>query len=413
MSELKSRFQTGFVAKPGVLMIRSLLSLTILMISVVMTPAGTASQRRLTGDPTIPFRVQPVASECPSATASIPPPEAVQPTDFVELERKPCFGSCPVYTVQIRGDGQVHWQQRSLGPAGADTTASPAEARALLEKLRTGGFWSLCGSYSIGATDGDMVITTVHIAGQEKRVSDYFRSAPKLLLDFENEIDALVDTHRRLHGDPRLESVASLRLPGAPAGYGIFSNLGRDAEGTKPGLTPLMQASTKGDVAEIRRQLSFGTDPNAQDSSGWTALMYATQTDRTEAIKILLDAGASPNMRSYLGQTALMAVAGTYTSGPEKFRLLLAAGADVNVQDIDGHTALMFAMYGALASDDTAPSFLQRAELISLMRAAGARTDLRDAKGLTALAYLDEEASRYPQQKIEFDKLRRILVLPQ
>src|SRR5262249_55580232 len=157
------------------------------------------------------------------------------------------------------------------------------------------------------------VITTVHIAGQEKRVSYYFNSGPTLLQDFEFEIDGLVDTHRRLHGDPRLESVAGLRRPGLGAGYSISSNLRADAEGAKPGLTPLMRASAKGDAEEIRRQLSSGADPNAQDSSGWTALIYATQTDRPEAIKILLDAGASPNTRSYLGQTALMAVMGAYS----------------------------------------------------------------------------------------------------
>src|SRR5207249_4225419 len=138
-----------------------------------------------------------------------------------------------------------------------------------------------------------------------------------------------------------------------------------------------MQASAKADVEEIRRQLSAGADPNAQDSSGWTALMYATQADRAEAIKLLLDAGASPNLRSYLGQTALMAVAGAYSSAPEKFRLLSPVGADVNAQDLDGHTALMFAMYGALAFNE--PGFLQRMELISLMRAAGAGADFRDA----------------------------------
>jgi ankyrin repeat protein len=396
-------------------MVRLFLSLTILMMS--MTPAWTASQqspaRRPAGPAITPFRLQPIAADCPSATASIPPADPVQPDDFVELQRTPCFGSCPVYTVQIRADGQVHWQLPSLRPAGAAATVSPAEARALLEKLRASGFWSLCGSYSVGATDGDTAITTVHIAGHEKRVSDYLRSAPQLLRDFENAIDALVDTHRLLHGDPQLESLASLRLPGAGPGYGIFSNLRADVERAKPGLTPLMQASAKGDIEEMQRQLSSGADPNAQDSSGWTALMYATQTDRAEAMKILLDAGASPNAFSYLGQTALMAVSGAYSSAPEKFRLLLAARADVNVQDHDGHTALMFAMYGALVANDDSPSFLQRLELISLLRAAGARTDLRDARGVTALGYLDEEARLYPQQKVASEKLRRILMLPQ
>jgi hypothetical protein len=318
-----------------------------------------------------------------------------------------------VYTVQIRGDGQVHWRQPSLGSAGAAATVNPDEAQVLLEKLRANGFWSLCSSYSVGATDGPTVITTLHIAGQEKRVSDYFRGGPKLLHDFQIEIDGLVDTHRRLHGDPRLESAASFRRPGLGAGYSITSNIRADAEGAKPGLTPLMRASAQGDVEEIRRQLSSGANPNAQDSSGWTALIYATQTDRADAINMLLDAGASPNARSYLGQTALMAVSATYSAAPEKCRLLLAAGADLNVQDNEGRTALMFAMYGALSSNDTTPAFLQRTELVSLMRAAGARTDLRDGKGLTALDYLNEEARIYPQQKVESDKLRRILAAHQ
>jgi uncharacterized protein len=389
--------------------------LTILMMS--MLPALASSQQgaaqRPTGAPNVPFQPRTAASGCPDASASNPPADPVQPADFVELERTPCFGACPVYTAQIRGDGQVNWRGRSLGPAGATSTVSPDEARALLQKLRTNGFWSLCSSYSIGATDGPTVITTLHIAGQEKRVSEYFNSGPTLLHEFEIDIDGLADTHRRLHDDPRLETVASYRRPAFGPGYSMTSNLRADAEGAKPGLTPLMRASAKGDVEEIPRQLSSGADPNAQDSSGWTALMYATQTDRPEAIKILLDAGASPNTRSYLGQTALMAAAGAYSAAPEKSRVLLTAGADVNMQDLDGHTALMFAMYGSLGYNDTSPSFLQRAELISLMRTAGARTDLRDAKSLTAFDYLDEEARLYPQHKAESDKLRRILASPQ
>jgi len=397
-------------------MVRPLISLTVLMIAIAMSPLLIASQlspaTRLAGAPNGLLRPPTSASECPNPAARIPPPAPIQPADFVEL-RRTC-GDCAQYTVQIRGDGQVHWYQSSLGPAGAADMVNPAEARALLDKLRTNDFWSLCGSYSVEISDGPTMIMTVHIAGQDKRVSDYNSAAPAVLQELENEIDRLVDIHRHLHGDPRLESLASLRMPGvARIGFGVSSHLRDDAYRVKPGLTALMQASAKGDVEEVRRQLSSGQDPNAQDSSGWTALMYATQAERTEATRILLDAGANPNARSYLGQTALMAVSGAYYSAPQKFRLLLAAGADVNLQDNDGHTALMFAMYGALSSADNSATFLQRAELISSMLAAGALTDLRDARGFTALDYLDTEGRLYPQQKVEFDKMRRILVSPQ
>jgi uncharacterized protein DUF6438/ankyrin repeat protein len=307
--------------------------LTILIVSMLPLMASSQQQQtagRATRATIIPLQLPPLPSGCPDAAASNPPADTVQPADFVEFERTSCFGPCPVYKVQIRGDGQVTWPPRSFGQAGATAAVDPVRARALLEKLRTNGFWSLCASYSLGATDGATVITTLHIAGQEKRVSDYFDSGPKLLHDFEIEIDGLVDTHLRLHGDPRLESVAGLRRPGLGAGYSISSNLRPDAEGAKPGLTPLMRAGAKGDLAEIRSQLSSGVDPNGQDSSGWTALMYATQTDRTEAMKILLDAGASPNTLSYLGQTALMAVADAYSAPVEKCRLLLAAGAAIS-----------------------------------------------------------------------------------
>src|SRR5687767_6036245 len=111
----------------GVFMRSARFCLTVLMMSIVMFPALAWSQQRaagrlrLSGAPNVPFQPPPVASGCPDAAASNPSRAPAQPTDFVELQRTPCYGSCPVYTVQIRGDGQVNWRQPSLGPAGAAT----------------------------------------------------------------------------------------------------------------------------------------------------------------------------------------------------------------------------------------------------------------------------------------------------
>jgi len=157
------------------------------------------------------------------------------------------------------------------------------------------------------------------------------------LQTLESEIDALADTHRWIHGDPRMETFASVRSPGEVPGFSfgrmITPGLDADFGGPKPGLTPLMQAATKNDITEIQKLLEAKADPNAQDSSGWTALMYATRARKAEAMKMLLDAGANPNVRSFMGQTALMAVSTTYPETLEKLRLLLAARADTNAQD--------------------------------------------------------------------------------
>jgi hypothetical protein len=339
--------------------------------------------------------------------------DALLATDYVELQRTGCFGSCPTYTVRISADGQVSWHGdrwvRVNGPATA--TVNPADARALLERLRTNGFWELCDTYSTRVTDGATVSTTLHVGNHEKRVSDYLSKAPDSLRMFEREIDSLAGTHRWINGDPRMEVVAVVRTTEAriDPSLGLIRPTLGSAEGPKPGLTPLMKASARGDIDEIRRQLSLQADPNAQDSSGWTPLFYATQAKELDAIKILLDAGANPNVRSHMDQTAVMGVVSAYYFPAEKLQLLIPARVDINAQDVDGHTALMFAMYGSLIYNPTDKGFLDRVALVTLMREAGARPELRDATGLTALDYLEREAKIYPQQKAQYDKLRQIL----
>jgi len=356
-------------------------------------------------------------SDCPAEGTHPLPPAVAQQGDFVQLERTSCFGPCPVYSVKIQADGHVIWNgNRSVVVVGEDTaTIRPSDARALIEKFRATDFWGLCGSYAAMVTDASTVITTLHLGDQEKRVSNYFNTAPSWLQPLEHEIDAVADTHRWIHGDPRAETFASIRLPNqVPSFPGIATGLGADFRGPKPGLTPLMQAAGKGDISEIQKQLAGKADRNAQDASGWTALMYATHAlaNQAQAVKILLDGGANPNTRSDMGQTALMALANVYSSPLESLRLLIGARADVNAQDSDGHTTLMFATYGALSDEDTSRMFLERADLMNLLREAGARTDLRAASGRTVFDYLDIEAGPYPYRKRRAEKLRQILQNP-
>ena len=54
---------------------------------------------------------------------------------------------------------------------------------------------------------------------------------------------------------------------------------------------PLHDASAKGDVAEVKRLLSAGTNVNARDEYGGTPLNKAIHNGHLEVVKILIAAG--------------------------------------------------------------------------------------------------------------------------
>ena len=362
------------------------LSLALSMSALLLSGQQAEPQRRSVGRSVdrawTRVAVRPMGIKCP-AEAAQPPAVAVSSNDFVRLER-----TIPVYTVKIHADGRViwqHWQQQIGDPIESPVSKiiQPEDARALIERIRASGFWSLCETYPGVSEDATEAITTVRIGDQEKQVSDRDFGAPEFLREFEYEIDLMADTHRHFHGDPATETM---------------THLDWDSWYAKAGVTKLMQASARGPLAEVNKQLSAKADPNAQDTSGWTALMYASLAERPEIMQALLDAGADPNLRSHRGQTAIMAVSIAFTTLEEKVRMLKAAGGDINAQDADGQTALMIAADG-----------FDRSNIVSILLSEGARKDLRDARGHTALERLESKARSLSVQQAEYEKLRQLL----
>ena len=108
--------------------------------------------------------------------------------------------------------------------------------------------------------------------------------------------------------------------------------------------TSFIGAVRSGNVAEVRRMLANGADPNAPEGvNDWTPLLHAVHKNQLGSVAALLDGHADPN-RAVNGMTPLMMAAG-YRYTPI-VRLLLARGADPRLQDLDGETAIDYAVIG-------------------------------------------------------------------
>lgn len=103
----------------------------------------------------------------------------------------------------------------------------------------------------------------------------------------------------------------------------------------------LFEPARLGDVAEVRRLLRLGADPNTwiELDDVATPLAWASACNRVDVVRALLDGGANPNQRfwwghgpSYKDSTPLFFAA--RFGSTETARLLVKRGADVNAVSI-------------------------------------------------------------------------------
>ena len=168
---------------------------------------------------------------------------------------------------------------------------------------------------------------------------------------------------------------------------------------------PLCEPAINGDLAEVKRLIDGGANPNAAKNYGFTALKQAAVKGHDEVVKILLAAGANPNAADDEGDTALdiaqekgypkiISILENYTPGQydhylphsivqagehgdiEKIKRLLAEGANPNSAIDGGKTALHVA-----ASNG-------HAEALKILLAAGADVNSANVPEMTALHYV-------------------------
>jgi hypothetical protein len=125
----------------------------------------------------------------------------------ITLERGPCFGTCPVYSVTLNGSGAILFEgRRFVADTGISTvTVSRARIDSLVAELTAGGYFDFADRYIAGepgcvqyATDLPSVITEVRAGGRSKRIEHDHgcMEAPRALTALEGRIDSVAGVAR-------------------------------------------------------------------------------------------------------------------------------------------------------------------------------------------------------------------------
>jgi hypothetical protein len=124
-----------------------------------------------------------------------------------KLERTECFGECPVYCVQVFGDGRVSYHgSRHVATEGEQVgQVSPAAIASLLRQCEELRFFDLHDSYVTppGVMDCPAAIIELRIGDRSKRIENrwapYFAAeCPRAMLKIHESLDALAQAIDRV-----------------------------------------------------------------------------------------------------------------------------------------------------------------------------------------------------------------------
>jgi len=138
--------------------------------------------------------------------------------------------------------------------------------------------------------------------------------------------------------------------------------------------TPLFVAVEKGKLDIARVLLNSGADPKIENQSGDPVMVFASDAGREPFARLLMESGVGIDSTNSKGVTALMR--GVRYDEAADVQAKLALGADPHQRDAYGRTPLIVA-----ASGGNLPA-------LRVLAAAGARADARDKRGRTALTYV-------------------------
>ncbi|HVK51060.1 MAG TPA: DUF6438 domain-containing protein [Pseudoxanthomonas sp.] len=172
----------------------------------------------------------------PVAEERIPPQRRVMPevpldTVKISLSRSGCYGTCPIYSVEVFGDGRVIYDgEQYVDVTGRHEYRIPVEqVRDLLATFRRSDAWSLESNYSAMTTDSPTYCLRIHLDGQEHVIQDYVGKRvgmPQVVRQLQDAVDRI--SRAREWTELSQFAVAQLQQEGfdftSQAGANLFAN---------------------------------------------------------------------------------------------------------------------------------------------------------------------------------------------
>jgi len=131
-------------------------------------------------------------------------PASATPTEnsfsdlVITLERTACQGTCPIYKLTIKGNGDVTYDGQDFVQVKRNQSASLSQAQIqdLVSAFERAKFFTLRDYTHEDTTDSPSAITSITLNGKTKTVNHYYgdNSAPQGLFDLESKIDEITNS---------------------------------------------------------------------------------------------------------------------------------------------------------------------------------------------------------------------------
>ncbi|HEY3458643.1 MAG TPA: DUF6438 domain-containing protein [Bryobacteraceae bacterium] len=156
------------------------------------------------------------------------------------LKRTTCFGPCPSYSVEVRGNGEVEFNGESnVLITGRHHSQIPKEAVLnLVSAYRRASYFSLNDRYRYLVTDNPTYTTWIEFDGRKKSVMDYVglrAGMPEAVQDLERTLDKIAGTEKWVKGNDQTGAALIAEkwdfAAGSEENRALFANIREMGEG--------------------------------------------------------------------------------------------------------------------------------------------------------------------------------------